>query len=154
MKLQGLQVLQARSSKDEKAANWPVTAPVTEAAFVEPGEVEFEERKGMAMGAVPEPYLTAWARLQCQRPSGIDEARWRQAIEDAASFLDAWGSLADAFGWQSADLFDCPRDEHMGLIWWLKGSNVTALGPEHACAGEPVFDRLTHADWQNPYHRK
>jgi hypothetical protein len=31
-------------------------------------EVEIEERKGMAAGGVPEPYLDAWARLQCQRP--------------------------------------------------------------------------------------
>jgi hypothetical protein len=28
----------------------------------------------------------------------------------------------------------------MGLVWWLK---VTALGPEHASVGQPVYDRVT-----------
>jgi hypothetical protein len=34
----------------------------------DPGEVEVEERKGMAMRSVPQPYFDAWARLQCQKP--------------------------------------------------------------------------------------
>jgi hypothetical protein len=29
-------------------------------------KAEIDERKGMAMGGVPELYLDAWARLQCQ----------------------------------------------------------------------------------------
>jgi hypothetical protein len=30
-------------------------------------EAALEERKGMALGGVPEPYLDAWARLQIQK---------------------------------------------------------------------------------------
>lgn len=54
----------------------------------DPGEVEVEEPKGMAMGGLPAAYLDAWARLQCQRPAQIAEATWRQAIDDAGRFLD------------------------------------------------------------------
>jgi hypothetical protein len=112
-----------------------------------------EERKAMAMGGVPERYLDGWARLQCQRPAGVTESRWRQTIEDAGCFLDNWGQLAATFGWAPDDLFAAPDNRgRRGLAWWLNGRNVTALGPEHACAGEPAYDRLTHTDWRNPYH--
>ena len=48
----------------------------------------------MAMDSVPERYLDAWARLQCQKPTRVSDAEWRQAIDDAGRFLDQWGSLA------------------------------------------------------------
>lgn len=112
---------------------------------------ELEERKGMAMGGVPDRFLDAWARLQCQRPVGVTEQAWRQAIDDAGRFLAQWGKLADEFGWTSGDLFDVPRDGAMGLAWWLKGRTVTALGPEHACVGQPAYDRVTRREWVNPY---
>jgi len=51
------------------------------------------------MGSVPELYLDAWARLQCQNPMRVSDAEWRQAIDDAGRFLDQWGSLADEFQW-------------------------------------------------------
>jgi hypothetical protein len=106
----------------------------------------------MAMGSVPEPYLDGWARLQCQKPAGIDGRRWHQAIEDGGCFLDAWGGPAATFDWQPDDLFAPPDNRgRMGLVWWLNGRNITALGPEHACAGDAAYDRLTHADWRNPY---
>lgn len=35
----------------------------------------------------------------------------------------------------------------------LRGKTVTALGPEHAAAGDPVYDRVTRRDWINPYSR-
>jgi hypothetical protein len=64
-----------------------------------------------------------------------------------------WGKLADSFGWSPGDLFDVPRDGAMGLVWWLKGRSVTALGPVHAGVGQPAYDRVTHRDWVNPYSR-
>jgi hypothetical protein len=118
-----------------------------------PGSVEIEERAGMAMGGVPDVYLDAWARFQCQKAAGVITPRWQQAIEDAGCFLVAWGQLAATFGWAPDDLFAAPDNRgRRGLAWWLNGRNVTALGPEHACAGEPAYDRLTHTDWRNPYH--
>jgi hypothetical protein len=54
-------------------------------------EVEIEERKGMATDGVPAPYLDAWARLQCQKPMAVSAEKWRQAIDAAGRFLDAWG---------------------------------------------------------------
>ena len=109
----------------------------------EPDPVEFEERKGMAMDSVPEPYLDTWARLRCQQPIGVGEVAWRQAIDAAGRFLDQWGSLAVEFQWAPADLFDVPRDGLPGgLVWFLRGETVRALGPEHAVTeGERIFDR-------------
>jgi hypothetical protein len=104
--------------------------------------------------ALPEPYLDAWARLQCQKPFAVSDAGWRQVIDDAGRFLDQWGKLADSFGWSPGDLFDAPRiDGACGLVWWLRGRTVTALGPGHAAAGDPVYDRVTRRDWVNPYAR-
>jgi hypothetical protein len=119
----------------------------------DPDPVELDERKGVASDSVPERYLDAWARLQCQRPEGIPEPQWRQAINDAGRFLDQWGKLAVEFGWSAGNLFDVPRDGRMGLVWWLLGRTVTALGPEHAGCGTPAYDRITRQDWVNPYSR-
>lgn len=105
------------------------------------------------MGGVREPYLDGWARFQCQKPAGVEEARWHQAIEDGGLFLDNWGALAATFDWQPDDIFATPDNRgRIGLVWWLKGRAVTALGPEHACAGEPAYDRTTRFDWRNPFH--
>jgi hypothetical protein len=96
------------------------------------GEPEDRKAKAMAADSVPERYLDAWATFQLQCPGGVTEQAWRNAIDDAGRFLDQWGKLADSFGWTPGDLFDAPRDGAMGLVWWLKGRTVTALGPEHA----------------------
>jgi hypothetical protein len=117
-----------------------------------PDPAELEERKGIASG-VPERYVDAWARFQLQCPVGVTEQAWRQAVEDAGRFLAQWGKLADSFGWSPGDLFDVPRDGAMGLVWWLKDRAVTALGPEHACVGQPAYDRVIHREWVNPYSR-
>jgi hypothetical protein len=114
---------------------------------------ELQERKAMAVGGVPDRFLDAWARLQCQRPEGVTEQTWRQAIDDTGRFLDQWGKVADSFGWTPGDLFDVPRDGAMGLVWWLKSRTVTALGPEHASVGQPAYDRVTRREWVNPYSR-
>jgi hypothetical protein len=120
----------------------------------DPDEAELEEREGMAIGGVPEPYLDAWARLQCQKPPRVSDAEWRQAIDDAGRFLDQRGSLAVEFRWSAGDLFDVPRDNGTcGLVWFLKGERVRGLGPEHAVlwGGERVLDKLTRGEWINPY---
>ncbi len=99
----------------------------------EPNDVELEERKAMVMDSVPEPYLDAWARIQCQKPVRVSDDDWRQAVDDAGRFLDQWGSLAVEFQWAPADLFDVPRDGRPGgLVWFLEGETVRSLGPEHA----------------------
>jgi hypothetical protein len=97
-----------------------------------PNPAEIEERKGMAADSVPERYLDAWVRLERQGPAHVTVEQWRQAIDDAGRFLAQWGKLADSFGWTPGDLFDLPRDGAMGLVWWLKGRTVSALGPEQA----------------------
>ena len=115
----------------------------------DPDESEIEERKGMAADSVPEAYLDAWARLQCQRPRAPDD-EWQLAINDAGGFLDAWGCMVAEFGWTSGELFDVPRgDGTSGLIWFLKGEPVRSLGPDHAVLGNGthVFDRIERGEW-------
>ncbi len=88
---------------------------------------------GIDLGGVPLAYADAWARLQCQKPMAVSDDEQRQAIDDAALLLDQWGSLAVEFQWSPGDLFDVPRDGKLGgLVWFLKGEAVRALGPAHA----------------------
>lgn len=107
-------------------------------------EAEFEERRAMARGAVPDVYVDAWALLQLQRPCTVPQNRWRRAIDDTGLFLDQFGGYAAEFGWTSADLFGVPtQGRRGGLIWWLEGEAVRALGPEHAVTRTGrIFDRL------------
>ncbi len=151
LKLQQLHQLHLKSDRAPNSAIRGVAEPV--AVSTEPDEAEIEERKAMAAGGVPEPYLDAWARLQCQQPIGVGEVAWRQAIVDSGKFLDAWGSLAVEFQWTPGDLFDVPRDGLPGgFVWFLTGEAVRALGPEHAVTeGERIFDRITRGEWINPY---
>ncbi len=141
LKLHRLRPLRLKNDKLANNVSEGVVEPV--AAVVAPHEAEIEERKGLAMGNVPESYLDAWARLQVQRPFRVDEARWRQTIDDGGRFLDRWGNLASEFGWMPGNLFDVPGDGKTGgLVWWLEGAAVRSLGLEHAiAAGGRVFDR-------------
>ncbi|MGB7097525.1 MAG: AAA family ATPase [Xanthobacteraceae bacterium] len=94
---------------------------------------DLEERKAMAAGSCPEQFLDAYSRLQCQRPLSISDADWRQAIDDTGQLLDRWGSLAAEFQWTPGELFDLPsQDMPGGLVWWLRGEQVEALGPRFA----------------------
>ena len=44
-----------------------------------------------------------------------------------------WSSLALEFDWTTGHLFDVPRDGSPGgLVWFLVGDTVRALGPTHA----------------------
>jgi hypothetical protein len=92
-----------------------------------------EERAALAADSVPGCYLTAWARLNCQKPTSVSEAEWRLALDDGGRFLDAWGADAATMRWTAGELFDVPRNRGTGgLIWLLAGERVTALGEDRA----------------------
>ena len=100
---------------------------------VSDGLDNLEERKAMAAGVCPEQFIDAFGRLQCQRPLSISEAAWRQAVDDAGQLLDQWGALAAELQWKPGELFDLPdRDKPGGLIWWIRGERIEALGPCYA----------------------
>ena len=101
------------NDEKERVTKGVTIPPAPDSSLAEDTEIELEERKAMAMGGVPEPYLDAWARLQFQKPMRVSDAEWRQAIDDAGRFLDQWGSVVE-FGWTAGDLFDVPRDGRPG----------------------------------------
>lgn len=123
-----------------------VLGGVIEGVFVLPGSVRdaIEERAALCAGCVPAIYLDDWARLNHVRPSQISEAIWYRAVNDGGLFLDRWGECAELWGWTVGDLFDAPRDDQPGgLFWFIAGATVDAFGPEHARLGdERIFDRM------------
>jgi hypothetical protein len=149
--LQLLRPLRVKNTNLENDVIRGVTAHFT--SLPDPDEAGIEKCEGMAMNSVPEPYLDAWARLQCQKPVPVPEIQWRQAIDDAGRFLDQWGGHAVEFCWTPADLFEAPAYGKSGLVWFLRGETVESLGPGHAGLGpgKRVFDRINHTDWINPY---
>lgn len=86
-------------------------------------------------------YRKVFAHLQLKPPALVPIDRWQQCVKDGRRFLMAWGELAEALGWTSADLFglhtppDKPhptysrlsRYDETGLIWLLEGREVMAL---------------------------
>jgi hypothetical protein len=151
-------VSRVREAKAELVALLTESTHVAPSESIKPDPLARKVHRGIgpiglmkAMDSVPKRYLAAWGQFQCQCPEDVTEQDWRQAIDDAGRFLAQRGRLADRFGWTPGDLFDVPRDGAMGLVWWLKGRTVSALGPEHACVGQPAYDRVTRRDWVNPY---
>jgi hypothetical protein len=132
LKLLQLPVLLVKIDKAGNDENRPVTVTIPS----QPDEIEFEERKAMAMGAVPERYLDG-SRLQLQRPAGVDEARWQQAVNDAGWFLDRWGAQADAFGFTAGDLFEAPS----GLVWFSRAAMLWHLAEAWPNARTGAFGR-------------
>lgn len=129
--LRELHALQVQAGKVGKRDSSPVTRPVP--AALESDEVEILERAGLCADSVPAPYLDTWARLNCEKPMTVSEAKWRQALDDGGLFLDARGRYAAEWGWTTGDLFGVPRDGRQGgLLWRLQGALVKAFGPEHA----------------------
>ena len=89
-------------------------------------EAAIEERAGLAADRVPPVYLDAWARLCHQKPDGVTEAEWRQAVDDGGRFLDERGREAAELGWRPGELFDVTA----GLVWRLAGQRVVYIGAD------------------------
>jgi len=110
-------------------------------------EVEIEDRKGTAAGGVPEPYLDAWARLQCQKPMRVSDAEWRQAIDDAGRFLDQWGSLADEFQWTPGERATRWKSGRAGLVsGWRDGSRARTRSRDYG-KREEFLERKGFRRW-------
>lgn len=79
------------------------------------------------------PYANALAMAAAQCPTGMNEERWRQAIEDGRRFIMDWGADAERLGWLAEDLFGLHekapayRYDEMGLIWLIDGGHVTQI---------------------------
>lgn len=70
---------------------------------------------------VPLRYAMIFARLCHVRPEGLSEARWRQMIDDAGRWLDAFGKRADGLGIKAETIFQTggPIDRiNGGAVAW------------------------------------
>jgi hypothetical protein len=82
---------------------------------------------------VPEPFAEAFATIQVAPPADVPQRRWEMFVEDSRRFLNAWGKQAAKLGWSITDLFaldpakPMERYDRQGLLWMLKGEEVTAL---------------------------
>jgi hypothetical protein len=80
-------------------------------------------------GHVPARYRPAWEALLSQCPPALTPIVWQAAIFDAATLFGEFGKLVDEYRWTPGDLFDVPHDDtHGGLVWFIKGSPVVAIG--------------------------
>lgn len=123
LQLRELRELRAKNDKSENELKNGVTQPITTTL-----EDAVSERVAIIEddGSIPEVFRNAWARLNCDRPAGVSENCWWNAITAGGLLLDDWGERAAALGWQSADLFGLG----IGLVWQLadrRGSTVISL---------------------------
>ena len=91
-------------------------------------------------------FFRTFQELERRCPDYVDRARWEGAVEDGRRFLAKWGDQAEAMGWTARDLFglhkpaETPdqsyrrlsRYDETGLIWLLKGREVTAVTADTA----------------------
>jgi hypothetical protein len=90
---------------------------------------DYEERAAFLEydGGLPRPWAEAMARLECQEWPASEDARWRQAIDDAGLFLDRWREPAERLGWRPGDMLDVQT----GIIWHVEGGTIDAIAREH-----------------------
>jgi hypothetical protein len=92
---------------------------------------------------VPDRYRSAWQLLLAQCPPNASPFVWQAAIFDATTLFGDFGRLIDEHRWAPGDLFDVPYDGTLGgLIWFIKGSPVVAIGRAMAqCQDGRIYRR-------------
>jgi hypothetical protein len=100
------------------------------------GTEDFEERAAIIQydGEIPVEWAEGLARLCVMScPEGVDETRWRQAVDNAGLFADQWAAKANSLGWDTHDIYGEDRNKpeaaiHMaGLIWLLQDKTIVAI---------------------------
>ncbi len=96
----------------------------------------YEERAAIVQegSGCPAEWAEGFATLDTSHPpAGVTLDRWRQVLDDAGKFLDAWGIKAHALGWDVPSIFGCcPRKpdqrlDCMGLAWLISGREIVAI---------------------------
>ncbi len=162
LKLPWLPVLPVYNDDLPKAVIRPVAGPVTrpvdagnadsEGVGVKPTlqddyKISLDERAAIAveLGKVPPVYADAFARLQCQRLSGIPHDWQARAADMAGQLLDRHGAALVTLGWPVAAIFDSPLVlatagesaaldlRRAGLVWQMReGDTIERLAHDSA----------------------
>jgi hypothetical protein len=128
------------STKSSTYGLQDVVTRVTEIAGSVPECPDADERQAIAEieGGILPLYSAGFARLQLTLPPGLSVPQWRQAVNDAGRFLDAFGRQAQAMGWREDDLFRLN-----GLVQTLQGAYVTKITSTTAIVSDGhTFKRL------------
>jgi hypothetical protein len=72
----------------------------------------------------PAPFLKAFGDFCQQCPLGVPFRDWEQAAIDVAAVFGGWGLTLVNFRYETGDIFALPG----GLVWFIKGSPVMAIG--------------------------
>ena len=87
------------NDEKERVTKGVTIPPAPDSSLAEDTEIELEERKAMAMGGVPEPYLDAWARLQYQKPMRVSMRNGgKSSMTRAASWTNGEAALSNSAG--------------------------------------------------------
>lgn len=136
----------------EAHANRRSVASVATVADAEDRNATFEERAAIVEydGGVPREWAEGFARLDlAMPPSGFDQERWRQLIDDGGRFIDRWAQTAAACGWSATDIFGlqpsapAARYDGMGLVALIGGGEVVAVRNDSATIRRPGGNCLT-----------
>ena len=102
-----------------------------------PSDEQAEVRRAMDI-------FRSFAELQAACDQIGANALQDQVKADSAAFMRQWQTEAIVMGWPQEGLFSAPKaTEPGGLVYWLHGEEIRALGPEHAVTQSGrVFDRL------------
>lgn len=137
----------------EPPADLRSVASVATVADAEDRNAAFEERAAIVEfdGGVPREWAEGFARLDLAvPPSGFDQERWRQLIDDGGRFLDRWAGTAAACGWSAADIFGlhpgapAARYDGMGLVALIGGGEVVAVRSDAATIRHSGNNCLTY----------
>ncbi len=89
---------------------------------------------------VPPRFQAAWEALLAQCPPAVPSIIWEAAIYDAPTLFGDFGKLIDEYRWTPGALFDVPG----GLIWFIHGSPVVAIGRNMAQCQDGRIWRRTY----------
>src|SRR5258708_21782214 len=99
------------------------------------------------LSAAQQKYAAALSAIVCardgferQRPDGIDDATWRQAVADGKQFVRQWIEKAAELGWTPADIFGLPDLPERPAENYRRLSRVDGLGLVLCLRGRPVTD--------------
>jgi hypothetical protein len=107
-----IQASAEKALSQEPQPNNVISAPIVNAE-------DIEERAAIIQydGEIPKEWAEGLARLRVMPcPEGVNETRWRQAVDNAGLFADQWAANANSLGWDTHDIYGVDRNKPEATI--------------------------------------